>query len=64
MNYTELYLTLPTGWHTAKEFGLAAATLNAMEKRGLINVDRSKKPMLYSVAVKDNMKDIILMQIN
>ena len=64
MNYTELYLTLPTGWHTAKELGLAAATLNAMEKRGLVNVDRSKKPMLYSIAVKDNMKDIVLKALN
>ena len=64
MDYTELYLTLPTGWHTAKEFGLAAATLNAMERRGLIHVDRSKKPMLYSIAVKDNMKDIVLKALN
>ena len=64
MNYTELYLTLPTGWHTAKEFGLAAATLNAMEKRGLVNVDRSKKPMLYSIVVQNNMKDIILNALN
>ena len=64
MDYTELYLTLPTGWHTAKEFRLAAATLNAMERRGLIQVDRSKKPMLYSIAVKDNMKDIVLKALN
>ena len=64
MDYTELYLTLPTGWHTAKEFGLAAATLNAMERRGLNHVDRSKKPMLYSIAIKDNMKDIILDALN
>lgn len=64
MDYTELYLTLPTGWHTAKEFGLAAATLNAMERRGLIHVDRSKKPMLYSVAITNNMKDIILDALN
>ena len=35
-----------------------------MERRGLIHVDRSKKPMLYSIAVKDNMKDIILDALN
>ena len=34
-------------WYTAKALNLAAATLNAMERRGLVEVNRAVSPHLY-----------------
>jgi len=47
MSYRDIYKDLPDGWFKAKDVGLTAASLNAMERRGLVIVDRTNSPMRY-----------------
>ena len=50
-NYTNELLNFPTAdtWYTAKEIDLSSATLRAMERRQLVEVDRTVSPHRYRV---------------
>ena len=50
-NYINELLNFPTAdtWYTAKEIDLSSATLRAMERRQLVEVDRTVSPHRYRV---------------
>lgn len=47
--YCDIRNKLPLGWHTAKEFGISAATARAMFNQGLL-LKMDTKPIHYAVA--------------